>query len=50
MTTDPENLTDKAIYDALKAYAPLTALLGTAEVYNQLAPATATHDVCVFNL
>lgn len=50
MTTDPENLTDAAIYTALKTFAPLTALLGTADVYNSVAPASAGRDVCVFNL
>ena len=50
MTTEPENLTEKAIYSALTGFAPLTALLGTADVYLDLAPASATRDVCIFNL
>ena len=50
MTTNPENLTGKAIYDALVAFSPLTDLLGTTEVYNQLAPASAGYDICLFNL
>lgn len=50
MSTEPENVTEKAIYAALKAFTPLTDLLGTADVYNDLAPATADHAMCVFNL